>query len=118
MQGRILIADALKAAAAPDALKWEPFRDDVEVSWIYKPEGNGAGAAFLRYPPGARVPYHRHAGYEHILVISGAQSDEYGHYPAGTLVINPPGTAHRVVSEEGCVVLIVWERPVEILAAG
>jgi len=30
-------------------------------------------------------------------------------------VLNPEGTVHSVRSEEGCVVLIQWDRPVEIL---
>ena len=35
---------------------------------------------------------------------------------AGTLVINPPGSAHQVKSPEGCVVLVHWQLPVEFLA--
>jgi anti-sigma factor ChrR (cupin superfamily) len=66
----------------------------------------------LRYLPGAEVPRHVHTGFEHILVLSGAQHDERGRYTAGTFVVNPAGTAHRVWSPEGCLVLIVWERPV------
>jgi anti-sigma factor ChrR (cupin superfamily) len=52
---------------------------------------------------------------ETILVLEGSQSDELGHYPAGSLVANPEGSVHSVTSEEGCVVLIQWTRPVEIL---
>ena len=29
-----------------------------------------------------------------------------------TLVINPPGSRHRVVSDDGCLVLVIWEQPV------
>jgi anti-sigma factor ChrR (cupin superfamily) len=58
---------------------------------------------------GRAVPHHGHPGHEQILVLSGSQSDERGHYPAGTLVVNPPGSSHTVNSAEGCLVLIVWE---------
>jgi hypothetical protein len=34
---------------------------------------------------------------------------------AGSMLISEPGTAHAVSSEEGCVVLAIWERPVELL---
>ena len=110
--GRVVIADAPRAALAPDGLTWERLGDGVDVSWIHRPDGDGPGAAFLRYVPGARVPRHRHPGFERILVLSGAQSDEHGRYPAGTVVVNPPGSTHSVASDEGCVVYIVWERPV------
>jgi hypothetical protein len=50
--------------------------------------------ALLRYAPGAGVPAHLHPGMETILVLEGAQSDDRGRYPAGSLVVNPEGTAH------------------------
>ena len=37
---------------------------------------------------------------------------------AGTLIINPPGTQHSVVSEAGCIVLAIYEKPVEFLGDG
>ena len=49
------------------------------------------------------------------LVLEGAQSDSNGYYPVGSLIVNPPGSRHAVWSEEGCRVLIVWERPVRFL---
>ena len=91
---------------------WQPFRDGIDAAWLYQNGPHGPAAAYLRYRPGARVPLHWHAGYEHVFVLDGAQSDDSGRYAAGSLVINPPGSSHAVVSEEGCVVLVVWERPV------
>lgn len=91
---------------------FEYFREGVEICRLVPGEPE---LALLRYQPGASVPRHRHVGMETILVLEGSQSDEYGHYPAGSLVANPQGTIHSVTSEEGCVVLIQWTRPVEIL---
>jgi len=112
----MVITDALRAAIAPDRLPWERLADGVAVSWIHRPADDGPGAAFLRYEPGARVPYHCHPGFERIIVLSGSQSDQHGRYPAGTVVVNRPGTGHSVASDEGCVVLIVWEKPVVFVA--
>jgi anti-sigma factor ChrR (cupin superfamily) len=95
-----------------DAVTWEPFSDGLDISWLYRTGDDGPAAALLRYAPGARVGFHRHAGYEHALVLQGSQSDGNGRHRAGTLVVNPPGTAHDVVSEEGCIALLIWERPV------
>ena len=62
--------------------------------------------------PGSEVPEHEHQGIEHVYILDGEQSDERGTYRKGSFVINPPGTSHRVWSSEGCLVLIVWQRPV------
>lgn len=103
-------------AAARKDLAWEPFRDGIEISWIYRTDDpDGPSAAFLRYVPGAGAPLHYHPGYEHILVLEGSQSDEKGLYRAGDMAINPAGTQHSVRSAEGCVVLAIWEKPVRFL---
>lgn len=91
---------------------FQPFRPGVEISWIRTGE---PGVALLRYAAGARVPSHIHDGLETILVLDGSQIDERGIYGAGSLVLNEAGTSHSVWSDEGCVVLIAWERPVRFL---
>ena len=49
------------------------------------------------------------------LVLEGAQSDDRGTYAAGDMVLNPPGSEHRVWTDQGCVVLLHWDKPVEFL---
>ena len=95
------------------SMAFEPFREGVEICWIRRAD---PGVALLRYAPGARVPKHLHTGLETILVLDGSQSDERGTYRAGAVVLNPEGTSHSVWSDEGCVVLIEWERPVQFLS--
>lgn len=94
---------------------WKPLREGIDVLRLFGDAHEGASVALLRYSPGARVPRHRHAGFELIVVLSGAQSDERGTYRAGSVVVNPRSDEHSVWSDEGCVVLIVWERPVEFV---
>jgi anti-sigma factor ChrR (cupin superfamily) len=94
---------------------WQPLRDGVEVLKIWGDPEVGPSVALLRYAPGARVPSHRHGGFELIYVISGSQTDERGTYAAGSLVVNPGGDEHSVSSVGGCVVLIVWERPIRFV---
>ena len=93
-------------------LAWQPFRDGVDIAPIVTGE---PAVALLRYAAGSGVPSHRHMGLETILVLEGVQSDERGDYPAGSLILNPEGSSHRVWSDPGCVVLIQWARPVEFL---
>lgn len=110
----MILSDLFSLADHPERLSWEPFRPGVEIHRLYGDGTQGPAAALLKYEPGASVPNHEHTGYEHIIVISGAQRDHQGNHGVGTLVINPPETSHDVVSEEGCIVLIIWEKPVVI----
>lgn len=91
---------------------FEPFREGVEICHLVQGE---PGVALLRYQPGAAVPRHRHTGLETIVVLEGSQSDERGRYETGAVVLNPAGSVHSVWSEDGCVVLIQWDRPVEFV---
>lgn len=100
-------------ALLPDSWKdlvFEPFREGIEIFHLWRGEPE---VALLRYAPGSGVPRHRHKGLETIIVLSGTQSDESGSYPAGSIVFNPAETEHSVWSDEGCTVLIQWEKPVE-----
>jgi anti-sigma factor ChrR (cupin superfamily) len=110
-----LSLSGLIARANWDDLAWEPFRAGVRVHWLYQTGDDGPAAALLRYEPGAHVPLHVHTGWEHIFVLDGAQSDGAARYAAGALLISPPGTRHAITSAEGCVVLAVWQRPVQIV---
>jgi anti-sigma factor ChrR (cupin superfamily) len=98
-----------------DDLAWEPFRAGVRVHWLYRTGDDGPAAALLRYEPGAAVPLHVHLGWEHILVLAGSQSDGTARYATGALLISPPGSRHAIASAEGCVVLAIWQRPVQIV---
>jgi anti-sigma factor ChrR (cupin superfamily) len=98
-------------------VKWRPFFPGVEIHRLYENGPDGPRAALLRFAPGGRVPLHEHVGYEHILVLSGSQVDENSRADAGSVIINPPGTSHSVLSERGCMVLAIYERPVKFLDA-
>ena len=110
-------ADMLHIAERQAELDWQPFCPGVDIYPIYGfTDGNqdgGSATALLCYQPGASVPHHRHGGYEHIWVLSGSQADEGGTYDVGAFVVHSPDSQHRVWSETGCIVLIVWEKPVE-----
>ncbi len=100
-------------------LDWRPFREGLDIYPIVDTTGSGTCAsALLRYQPGACVPAHAHLGCEHIYVLEGSQRDERGVYQAGDLLASPPGTSHSIVSDGGCVVLAVWEKPVSFELAG
>lgn len=109
---RLVIDGLFDASAHVSRPGWEPFREGIDILRLYGDGESGAAAALLSYAPGAVVPRHLHPGYEHIVVLSGSQSDEDGTYGPGACVIHGPGSRHSVRSDEGCVVLAIWAQPV------
>lgn len=97
------------------SLDWQEFREGVSIFPIYASGVSQASSALLKYLPGASVPRHEHTGYEHIFVLEGSQEDERGIYTKGDFVVNKPGTDHWVRSVDGCVVLAIWEKPVQFI---
>jgi anti-sigma factor ChrR (cupin superfamily) len=93
-------------------IPWQPFLAGVEIHRLYGDGVTGPGAALLRFAPGAKIPEHIHTGFEHIFVLSGSQVDELGEVLTGSLRIHWPGSVHSVVSEGGCIVLAIHEKPV------
>jgi anti-sigma factor ChrR (cupin superfamily) len=62
--------------------------------------------SIVRYQPGTRFQEHTHDFGEEIFVLEGVFSDETGHYPAGTYLMNPPGSSHSPFSEPGCILFV------------
>jgi anti-sigma factor ChrR (cupin superfamily) len=113
----LIIANIVSHSVEPDALDWRPFRQGVEIYPLHGDIRENAAAALLRYQPGAHVPIHTHTGYEYLLVLSGSQSDGVNIYSTGSFVVNAPGSSHAIYSEDGCVVLLIWEKPVSFDSA-
>jgi len=62
--------------------------------------------SLVRYGADTIYAPHQHGGGEEFFVLEGTLSDEYGDYPAGTYVRNPPGSRHRPYSRTGCTILV------------
>jgi anti-sigma factor ChrR (cupin superfamily) len=107
--------DLFQVSGWQQKLPWKPFKEGVEMYRLYGDSESGPSAALLRFKAGGRVPLHEHTGFEHILVISGSQVDENSRAETGMLIINPPGTIHSVLSESGCIVLAIYEKPVRFI---
>jgi anti-sigma factor ChrR (cupin superfamily) len=113
---RTELKDLFNIAALQEDIPWRPFKDGVDIHRLYGDGRSGPTAALLRFRKAGKVPLHEHTGYEHIVVLAGSQRDQNSVAEAGTLIINPPGTQHSVISEVGCIVLAIYERPVQFLA--
>ena len=62
--------------------------------------------SIVRYQPGSRFSAHTHDRGEEIFVLEGVFSDDTGDYPAGTYLMNPPGSSHAPFSESGCTLFV------------
>ena len=107
--------DVFQFATHQDQIAWEPYKKGVDIFRLYGDGITGPTAALVRYREHGEVPMHEHMGYEHILILTGSQQDQNGTFKVGTLVINPPGTRHRVYSDAGCIVLAIYEKPVKFV---
>jgi anti-sigma factor ChrR (cupin superfamily) len=113
--GSIVLKNLFDLPNSLDSITWEPFRPGVMIHRLYGNQTEGPSAALLRYEPGAGIPMHQHIGYEHLIILSESQTDERGERSAGTLIINPPGSRHSVLANDGTVVLAIWEKPVKFI---
>lgn len=90
-----------------------------DIDWVASPEpgverrmldrkGNEVARAtsIVRYKAGAKFAQHSHDLGEEIFVLEGTFSDETGHYPAGTYIMNPPGSSHAPYSDTGCTLFV------------
>jgi anti-sigma factor ChrR (cupin superfamily) len=93
--------------------------DHHDLPWIASPESGverrmlerqgdevAKATSIVRYQAGCRFQSHHHGLGEEIFVLDGIFSDETGHYPAGTYVMNPPGSSHAPFSESGCTLFV------------
>jgi anti-sigma factor ChrR (cupin superfamily) len=62
--------------------------------------------SIVRYEAGAKFASHTHDLGEEIFVLEGVFSDETGDYPAGTYMMNPPGSSHAPFSKTGCLLFV------------
>jgi anti-sigma factor ChrR (cupin superfamily) len=108
-----VLPDLFKLADEPERLAWEFFRPGVEIHRLYGDGKQGPAAALLRYEPGAQVPPHTTRAMSTSLCSRGLSLTTMAPMQRqARLVINAPGSGHQVASETGCIVLIIWEKPV------
>jgi len=60
----------------------------------------------VRYAPGSQFSSHVHTGGEEFIVLDGVFQDDYGDWPKGSYIRNPPGSKHTPGSDEGCTILV------------
>jgi len=67
---------------------------------------SGHTTSIVKYDAGSAFKPLPHPMGEEIFVLEGVFSDEFGDYPAGTYIRNPPNSVHAPFSKEGCVIFV------------
>ena len=66
--------------------------------------------SIVRYAPESHFSPHTHGGGEEFLVLEGVFSDEFGDFPAGSYIRNPPTSRHTPGSAPGCLLFVkLWQ---------
>ena len=64
----------------------------------------------VRYAPHSRFSAHVHGGGEEFIVLDGVFEDDYGAWPEGSYIRNPPGSEHTPGSTSGCTIFVkLWQ---------
>jgi len=64
----------------------------------------------VRYAPNSQFSPHVHAGGEEFIVLEGVFEDDYGEWPAGSYIRNPPQSRHTPGSKPGCTIFVkLWQ---------
>ena len=64
----------------------------------------------VRYAPNSHFSAHTHGGGEEFIVLEGVFEDDYGEWPAGSYIRNPPQSKHTPGSTNGCIIFVkLWQ---------
>jgi anti-sigma factor ChrR (cupin superfamily) len=88
----------------PETQEWitSPADGVSRVPFEREAPESGHTTSLVTFEPGANFPEHTHPMGEEIFVLKGTFSDEFGDYPMGTYIRNPPGSSHSPFTREGC----------------
>jgi quercetin dioxygenase-like cupin family protein len=120
----VLVLRDLLSSAALDDIDWtrwvEPGRTGTAIRPLYATDAPQQATAYLvRFEAGAHGDLHEHLGYELMFVLRGELWNDNGdRYTVGDLVIEEPGSVHRIGTDTGCVLLGIREAPVVPRPAG
>ena len=62
--------------------------------------------ALVKWDANTMFQPHQHIGGEEIFVLQGTFEDEFGSYPQGTWLRNPPNSFHTPFTKEGCIIYV------------
>ena len=95
-----------------DSIEWEPSpMPGVERRRLDRVQTqNDRVTTIVRYAPDSHFSPHVHTGGEEFIVLEGVFEDDYGEWPEGSYIRNPPQSSHTPGSTKGCVIFVkLWQ---------
>jgi len=95
-----------------DAIAWEdsPMKGVVRRRLDRVDTKNERVTTIVRYDPESQFSPHVHTGGEEFIVLEGVFEDDYGDWPAGSYIRNPPQSTHTPGSKPGCIIFVkLWQ---------
>ncbi len=91
-----------------DAIEWEDSpMPGVQRRRLDRVQGDtDRVTTIVRYAPNSQFSSHVHTGGEEFIVLDGVFEDDYGDWPVGSYIRNPPGSKHTPGSKPGCIILV------------
>ncbi|MFK7996109.1 MAG: cupin domain-containing protein [Granulosicoccus sp.] len=91
-----------------DQIAWEPSpMHGVDRRRLDRVQGHHERVTtIVRYAPGSQFSSHIHVGGEEFIVLDGVFEDDYGDWPAGSYIRNPPTSSHTPGSRPGCTIFV------------
>lgn len=101
-------------------IEWQPLPEENAAgvyvkSLLFDDETGRSPTILLKFEAGATYPLHNHPGGEEIFVLEGAVKVGKDFLKAGDYLYTAVNNAHRVSTENGCVVLLKAAQEVEII---
>ncbi|MFK7861035.1 MAG: cupin domain-containing protein [Granulosicoccus sp.] len=103
---------SLRVVLHADEIEWEPSpMPGVDRRRLDRVQGEHERVTtIVRYAPDSRFSSHIHGGGEEFIVLEGVFEDDYGDWPAGSYVRNPPTSSHTPGSGPGCTLFVkLWQ---------
>ncbi len=95
-----------------DSIAWEdsPMKGVTRRRLDRVDTENERVTTIVRYAPESQFSPHVHTGGEEFIVLEGVFEDEYGDWPAGSYIRNPPQSRHTPGSKLGCTIFVkLWQ---------
>ena len=105
--------DLAQVAIDTSRARWLPEGGDLKAIPLH--EFARERVALVKWPAGGHSRFHAHSGGAEIFVLSGELKDEYGTYPRGTWLRNPPMSEHRPYVDQETV---TWVKSGHLSSAG
>lgn len=95
-----------------DSIAWEPSpMAGVDRRRLDRVNAqNDRVTTIVRYAPDSQFSSHVHTGGEEFIVLEGVFEDDYGDWPEGSYIRNPPQSSHTPGSKAGCIIFVkLWQ---------